>query len=60
MVLPLYVALEKVDLRLVEAARDLYAGPWHRGGALVGGIGGALLAPFSWPAWATSMRRSTG
>ena len=44
MVLPLYVALEKVDLRLVEAARDLYAGPWHRGGALVGGIGGALLA----------------
>ena len=44
MVLPLYVALEKVDLRLVEAARDLYAGPWRRGGALVGGIGGALLA----------------
>ena len=43
MVLPLYVALEKVDLRLVEAARDLYAGPWRRGGALVGGIGGALL-----------------
>jgi spermidine/putrescine transport system permease protein len=44
MVLPLYVALEKVDLRLVEAARDLYAGPWRRGGAIVGGIGGALLA----------------
>lgn len=44
MVLPLYVALEKVDFRLVEAARDLYAGPWRRGGALVGGIGGMLLA----------------
>jgi spermidine/putrescine transport system permease protein len=44
MVLPLYVALEKVDFRLVEAARDLYAGPWRRGGALVGGIGGVLLA----------------
>lgn len=46
MVLPLYVALEKVDLRLVEAARDLYAGPWRRGGAIVGGVGGALLATF--------------
>ena len=44
MVLPLYVALEKVDFRLVEAARDLYAGPWRRGGALVGGLGGVLLA----------------
>jgi spermidine/putrescine transport system permease protein len=44
MVLPLYVSLEKVDLRLIEAARDLYAGPWRRGGAIVGGIGGALLA----------------
>jgi spermidine/putrescine transport system permease protein len=44
MVLPLYVALEKIDFRLVEAARDLYAGPWRRGGALVGGIGGALFA----------------
>ncbi len=31
MVLPLYVAIEKVDLRLVEAAKDLYAGPWRRG-----------------------------
>jgi spermidine/putrescine transport system permease protein len=46
MVLPLYVALEKVDLRLVEAARDLYAGPWRRGGALVGAIGGVLLGAF--------------
>ena len=44
MVLPLYVALEKVDPRLVEAARDLYAGPWRRGGALVGGLGGMLFA----------------
>lgn len=44
MVLPLYVALEKVDPRLVEAARDLYAGPWRRGGAIVGGVGGLLFA----------------
>ena len=43
MVLPLYVALDKVDFRLVEAARDLYAGPWRRGGALIGGIGGCLF-----------------
>jgi spermidine/putrescine transport system permease protein len=43
MVLPLYASLEKLDLRLVEAAKDLYAGPWRRSGAIVGGIGGALL-----------------
>ena len=43
MVLPLYVALEKIDYRLVEAAQDLYAGPWRRGGAIVGGIGGAVF-----------------
>lgn len=43
MVLPLYVALEKIDFRLIEAAKDLYAGPWRRGGAIVGGIGGGLL-----------------
>ncbi len=43
MVLPLYVALEKVDVRLIEAARDLYAGPWRRGGAIVGAVGGGLL-----------------
>ncbi len=43
MVLPLYVALERQDPRLLEAARDLYAGPWRRGGAIVGGLGGALL-----------------
>jgi len=29
MVLPLYVALEKVDVRLVEAANDLYASRWQ-------------------------------
>jgi spermidine/putrescine transport system permease protein len=29
MVLPLYVALEKVDPRLVEAANDLYANRWQ-------------------------------
>jgi len=28
MILPLYVALEKIDLRLIEAASDLYAGRW--------------------------------
>ena len=31
MTLPLYVALEKIDKRLVEAAQDLYAGPWRPG-----------------------------
>jgi spermidine/putrescine transport system permease protein len=44
MVLPLYVALEKIDHRLIEAARDLYAGPWRRGGAVVGGLSGGFLA----------------
>ena len=43
MVLPLYTSLEKIDLRLVEAAKDLYAGPWRRRGAIVGAIGGGLL-----------------
>jgi len=43
MVLPIYVALEKMDRRLVEAARDLYAGPWRPGGAIVGGVLGAVL-----------------
>jgi spermidine/putrescine transport system permease protein len=43
MVLPLYTSLEKVDYRLVEAARDLYAGPWRRPGAIVGGVFGGLL-----------------
>jgi len=44
MVLPIYVALEKIDLRLVEAAQDLYAGPWKRNGMLVGGFVGGILA----------------
>lgn len=44
MVLPLYVSIEKVDRRLIEAAQDLYAGTWRRGGLLVGAIGGALVA----------------
>jgi spermidine/putrescine transport system permease protein len=43
MVLPLYTSLEKVDFRLVEAARDLYAGPWRRPGVIIGGLFGALL-----------------
>jgi spermidine/putrescine transport system permease protein len=29
MILPLYVALEKIDPRLIEAAADLYAGRWE-------------------------------
>jgi len=45
MTLPIYVSLEKMDFRLIEAARDLYAGPWRRPGAIVGAIvGGALFA----------------
>ena len=43
MTLPLYVALEKVDFRLVEAANDLYAGPWRPGGTIAGAIMGAVL-----------------
>jgi spermidine/putrescine transport system permease protein len=43
MTLPIYVALEKVDRRLVEAAEDLYAGPWRRGGTIAGiAVGGGL------------------
>jgi len=43
MVLPLYVSLEKVDIRFIEAARDLYAGPWRpRGTAIGAALGGAL------------------
>ena len=43
MTLPIYVSLEKIDIRLVEAARDLYAGPWRPRGPLIGGIVGAVL-----------------
>ncbi len=42
-VLPLYVSLEKVDRRLIEAAQDLYAGPWRPGGTIVGAAGGGLF-----------------
>jgi spermidine/putrescine transport system permease protein len=43
MTLPLYVALEKIDRRLLEAAEDLYAGPWRPRGTIVGAaIGGVL------------------
>jgi spermidine/putrescine transport system permease protein len=43
MTLPLYVALERIDKRLIEAAEDLYAGPWRPQGTVVGvAIGGAL------------------
>ena len=58
MTLPVYVALEKVDVRLVEAAKDLSAGPWRPGGAIVGGaLGGVLLGVLGlvfnadWPAF---------
>src|SRR5215218_9929010 len=45
MTLPLYVAIEKVDFRLLEAAKDLYAGPCRPGGTIVGAVvGGAFLA----------------
>jgi spermidine/putrescine transport system permease protein len=44
MVLPLYVSLEKIDRRLIEAAKDLYAGPWRQSGALIGGVAGGVLA----------------
>ncbi len=43
MTLPLYVALEKIDRRLLEAAEDLYAGPWRPRGTFVGAIVGGLL-----------------
>jgi spermidine/putrescine transport system permease protein len=43
MTLPIYVSLEKIDIRLVEAARDLYAGPWRPRGPIIGGVVGALL-----------------
>ncbi len=43
MTLPLYVALERMDKRLIEAAQDLYAGPWRPQGTIVGvTIGGVL------------------
>ena len=55
MTLPIYVALEKIDRRLVEAAQDLYAGPWRPGGTVAGAVVGGLLfgvlgAAFEWGA----------
>lgn len=44
MTLPVYVALEKIDGRLVEAAKDLYAGPWRPGGGVAGAVVGGVLA----------------
>jgi spermidine/putrescine transport system permease protein len=41
MTLPIYVALEKLDKRLIEAAQDLYAGPWRPGGTFAGALFGA-------------------
>jgi spermidine/putrescine transport system permease protein len=43
MTLPIYVSLEKIDHRLVEAAEDLYAGPWRPGGAIAGLVLGGVL-----------------
>ena len=43
MTLPIYVSLEKIDSRLVEAARDLYAGPWRPGGTIAGAVIGGLI-----------------
>ena len=43
MTLPLYVALEKIDKRLIEAAEDLYAGPWRPQGTIAGLVIGAVL-----------------
>jgi spermidine/putrescine transport system permease protein len=43
MTLPLYVALEKIDKRLIEAAEDLYAGPWRPQGTIVGLLIGGVL-----------------
>ncbi|MEA2577802.1 MAG: spermidine/putrescine transport system permease protein [Chloroflexota bacterium] len=43
MTLPLYVALERMDKRLIEAAEDLYAGPWRPQGTIVGVIIGGVL-----------------
>jgi spermidine/putrescine transport system permease protein len=43
MTLPLYVALERMDKRLIEAAEDLYAGPWRPQGTVVGLVLGGVL-----------------
>jgi ABC-type spermidine/putrescine transport system permease subunit I len=38
------VSLEKIDTRLVEAAKDLFAGPWRPGGSIAGAAVGGILA----------------
>jgi spermidine/putrescine transport system permease protein len=43
MTLPLYVALEKIDFRLIEAAQDLYAGKWRPAGTIAGAVFGGVL-----------------
>jgi spermidine/putrescine transport system permease protein len=43
MTLPIYVSLEKIDGRLVEAAKDLYAGPWRPGGTIAGTVVGTFF-----------------
>lgn len=43
MTLPIYVSLEKIDGRLVEAAKDLFAGPWRPGGSITGALVGGLV-----------------
>ena len=43
MTLPLYVALEKIDRRLLEAAEDLYAGRGGRGAPSSGRSSAVLL-----------------
>ncbi len=43
MTLPIYISLEKIDRRLIEAAQDLYAGPWRPGGTIAGALLGAVL-----------------
>ena len=65
MTLPIYVALEKIDFRLVEAARDLYAGPWRRGGAIAGALVGGVLAAglalaFGWSIPVVAVARGGG
>jgi spermidine/putrescine transport system permease protein len=43
MTLPIYVSLEKIDNRLVEAAKDLFAGPWRPGGTVAGAVIGGVV-----------------
>ncbi len=60
-VLPAYVSIEKIDPRLMEAARDLYAGPWRPRGTTIGAIVGAVLLVASRrSAWAMPGRYTEG